>query len=643
MNNGKLINTNTLLVVLIFFFSQFSFCQISELDSLSALHNRIENISVSDEAAWIEFLETTRSMQEYRTKDRINIILKKVKPLLGNISSKRTTYLYELINSRNSLHKHNYQQAEESIAIAMDLRNFGTNDEMIYLNMTGAIVKYYVADYAGALEYDFKALELCNQASDKSCLTDIYNNISVIYLMTNNLTKCEEYGRKAYLIADSLDYKIAKSRAAGNLAIVFTEKKEFEKAEKWYFEDLKLETLLGDSLSISGTYNNLGKLYDLQEDYQKALSFYENALRIAELIDDRSSIVLGYQNVAWAHYKNKNYNKAEELFELAIRQTKILGNRNKLRDAYQNTSEFYEKTNRLKKALDFQKKFVALNDSIIGENNLKAISELEIKYETEKKENELLKLNKQKQEDDIVISNQNRKVKQLSLGLGGSFLLGILGFLLFKQRLQNKKQSELLLAISETQTAERKRISQDLHDSIGGSLALTKSKLQNALSKLKETPSEMEEAISALNSTSNQVRQISHNLMPGELVRFGLVPAINTLLEQLNKEELNAQLYTTQMNDRLKPIKEIQLYRIVQEAIQNVLKHAKAKNLYIHLNKHKQHLSLLIEDDGIGILPDIKEGLGFKNIEQRIKMLNGSFTVDSSENKGTTLNIQIPI
>jgi len=326
-----------------------------------------------------------------------------------------------------------------------------------------------------------------------------------------------------------------------------------------------------------------------------------------------------------------------------MQMTKTLGNRDKLRDAYLNISELYEAIDQPVNALTNFISYHDLNDSIVGEKYLKAIKELEIKYETEKKENELLKLSKQKQQDDLVIVNQNRQVKQLTVGLAGSVLFGILGFLLFKQRLQNKKQNELLVAISETQTAERKRISQDLHDSIGGSLALTKNKLQNALSKIKTTPPEMHEAILALNDTSDQVRQISHNLMPGELVRFGLVPAINTLLEQLNKEELHAQLYTTKMENRIEPLKEIQLYRIVQEAIQNTLKHAEAKNLYIHLNKHKQHLSLLIEDDGIGLLPNLEEGLGFKNIEQRIKMLNGSFALDSSENKGTTLNIQIPI
>ena len=222
-------------------------------------------------------------------------------------------------------------------------------------------------------------------------------------------------------------------------------------------------------------------------------------------------------------------------------------------------------------------------------------------------------------------------------------MLGLLGFLLFKQRLQNKKQEELLLAISETQTDERKRIAQDLHDSIGGSLALTKSKFESVKNMLGTTSNELESALDTLDKTTQQVRQISHNLMPGELVRFGLVAAINTLLENLNEEEINAQFHTTQSEARFEPMKEIQLYRIVLEALQNILKHAQAKNLFIQLNRHKDQLSLMIEDDGNGMPDSPEDGMGLKNIKQRVQLLKGVFTVDSSSERGTVLNFQIPV
>lgn len=512
-----------------------------------------------------------------------------------------------------------------------------------------------------------KTYGLFQVAAIHSIRGDYQKSLNIFY----EISKIFEHKKDSFALASALN----------NIGILYYQMDKNDEALTYFDDSLQLFQALEAKRDVANLYRNIGELYLRKNDTLAGVSYFEKSLEIANTIKENYAIGyslyylgIAYSNlspdkgmdylleaeniIANGNYKKllagirtglgdcqKNLNKPDQAIQyynsaLELSEELELEWRQRVFDGL---SSVHKQVGNFQYAYEYLVKKIKLKDSLLNINNLKIINELKEQFETEKKENELLKLNKQKQEDDILIVNQNRKVKQLSLGLIGAVLLGFLGFLLFKQRLQNKKQNELLLAISETQTAERKRISQDLHDSIGGSLALTKSKLQNALSKLKETPPEMEDAILALNSTSNQVRQISHNLMPGELVRFGLVPAINTLLEQLNKEELHAQLYTTQMDERLKPIKEIQLYRIVQEAIQNVLKHAKAKHLYIHLNKHKQHLSLLIEDDGIGILPNIKEGLGFKNIEQRINMLNGSFTVDSSEHTGTTLNIQIPI
>ncbi len=641
-------NKKVELSVLFLLLGMLPFCFASQnqngdkSDNIETLLLHLNDEKIDDQKI-LNYLQTAKTIQDIGSKEQMKTFLEKIKLKIDFEKDNRISFMYHLLKSRNLLFHHIYSESIIEGNKAFKMKGFGTEEEAIYILSSLGTCRYFKSEYKDAIKTHFEALEICERLDSNNCEAGILNNISVVYMGTSDWQKAEEYTTRALKNAELNMNDFEKSRAIGNMAIVFAEKGEFEKSEKWFVKDLELDLAKGDSLSAARNFNNLGRLNDIQNQYSKALTYYLKGLEIAKLQNDIASVALGYQNIGWIQHKLGKNTMGLINIQKGMQMTKDLGNRDKLRDAYLNISEFYEGLSQPKKALDYFQKYHDLNDSLIGEKNLNAISELEIKFETEKKENELLKLNKQKQEDDIVISNQNRKVKQLSFGLGGALLLGVLGFLLFKQRLQNKKQNELLLAISETQTAERKRISQDLHDSIGGSLALTKSKLQNALSKLTETTPEMDEAISALDSTSNQVRQISHNLMPGELVRFGLVPAINTLLEQLNKEELHAQLYTTQMDERLKPIKEVQLYRIVQEAIQNVLKHAKAKHLYIHLNKHKQHLSLLIEDDGIGILPNIKEGLGFKNIEQRINMLNGSFTVDSSEHKGTTLNIQIPI
>lgn len=631
-----------LLVRSVFFCVSLGFVFLQE-KGFDALLSSIDKLENDDEGQLILILENLHSLQEIRYKDSIGMVLRKIEPKIQGVKNSRIGFLYHLILSRNYLFEHNYSEGIISATKAVKNNGKSSREEMVYLYTTLGSINYFKANYVNSLDWHIKALDICENELDISCLPGIYNNIAVVYFGTNDVRKIEEFTRKAYSMADSTENLTEKSRAAGNMAIVFAEQGKFEESEKWFLEDLEIDLKLNDSLSVARNYNNLGKLFEYKKDFQKSLQYYRKGLAIAKAVDDNASIALGYQNVGWLEHKNGNDQKAERLFAIGMQQTDSLGNLDKLRDAYLNISEFYESTDRPKRALDFFTKYHDLNDSLAGEKHLTALRELEVKYETQKKENELLLLSRQRKENEALITKQSRIVRQLSLGLGTALMLGILGFFLYKQRLQNKKQEELILAISETQTEERKRIAQDLHDSIGGSLALTKSRFEAVRNSLSSPSKELGLALETLQQTSDQVRQISHDLMPGELVRFGLVAAIQTLLETLSEEEINAQFNSTQLEHRLEPVKEIQLYRIIQEALQNVLRHAKAKNLFIQLNKHKNHLSLMIEDDGRGIAHTSNQGIGLKNIEQRVHLLKGIFTINSAPEKGTLLNIQIPV
>ena len=539
-------------------------------------------------------------------------------------------------------YKGNLNEALNTIELAQKVNVSNQHLQTTTYIILGKIVSE-LGQHKEAVTAYLKAIRLGEAVLDTTNLIIANTNLANVYRYLGQRKEALMLYHKSLEMSKLTKNRSYEASNLGNIGIIYRNQGQLEKALEFYTQSLDIHREMGQRFHVAIDLMNLGVLYENLEQFNKAKASHFESNKISKALKDDIGVVLTFINLGIIESKTKNFKRGLMYYDSAMVLSKKMEYKEGFKHYYLAKSETYSLMKNHEAAYTNRLLFEQWKDTLENENHLNAISELEIKYETEKKENELLKLNKQKQEDDIVISNQNRKVKQLSLGLGVAILLGLLAFLLFKQRLQNKKQNELLLAISETQTAERKRISQDLHDSIGGSLALTKNKLQNALDKIKTTSPEMDEAILALNNTSNQVRQISHNLMPGELVRFGLVPAINTLLEQLDAEELHAQLYTTQMKNRIEPLTEIQLYRIVQEAIQNVIKHAKAKNLYIHLNRHKKHLSLIIEDDGIGMLPNIKEGLGLKNIEQRIKMLNGSFTADSSENKGTTLNIQIPM
>ncbi|MFP2995646.1 sensor histidine kinase [Spongiivirga sp. MCCC 1A20706] len=612
-------------------------------ETLTALHETLKTVEKSNDDLILTIAEKAQQLQSNLQKEAMTPFLETLSQLVDLQDNARLSFIYHIISSRNLLFYHKYEMAIELAEKAIHLKEHGAPEENIYLYTTLGTCYYYTANYEKALTYHLKALDICSTSEISGCSSGIYNNMSVVYMGLADWDKSQRYTQLALDSSETTKNDFERSRAIGNMAIIFAEQGEFEESEKWFLKDLEMDFESGDSISAARNYNNLGILYEYQNKHKKALEFCEKGLALAKAMNDEASIALGYQNVGNAHRKLGNTQQALDYFQLGMKMTQSLGNRDKLRDAYFNLSEFYETIGNYKNANKYLMQYIDLNDSIVGENHLNAIKKIEIEYETQKKENEILKLSEKQLINERTIATQNRWVKQLFFGLIAVLILGILSFFIYKQRLQNKKQEELILAISETQTEERKRIAQDLHDSIGGALALAKNKVEAAADIINPEQPTLTEAIHTLIKTSNQVRQISHNLMPGELVRFGLAAAISTLLEQLNTEALNAQFYSTKMEQRIEPVKEVQLYRIVQETLQNVLKHAKAKNVFVQLNKHKNFLSLMIEDDGIGFKETTNKGLGISNIEQRIKMLKGTFNIDSKLGIGTTINIQVPV
>ncbi|MEC8832200.1 MAG: tetratricopeptide repeat protein, partial [Bacteroidota bacterium] len=472
---------NVLTILGFLLLAQLSSSQLSQSDSTrTELSSLLDSFITQDDEEkaddLLQTLEKAWKLQQIGVKAEMQALLDSIEPLINTKNLERKDFLFLLVKSRNELFHHQYALALEDGAKALEFEKLSKPDELIYLHSTIATCHYYTSSYEKALQSHFKAMEICEANQELDCLPGIYNNISVVYMGTGDWEKAQEYTSKALDQAAAINNAFERSRAIGNMAIIYAEQGDFDKSEEWFLKDLAIYLETGDSISAAKNYNNLGRLKEMQQNYDRALYYYQKGLDLAISQNDIQSMALGYQNVGWLEHKTGNNAKALEYFDLGVAMTQKLGNRDKLRDAYFNLSEFYDTIDKPRKALEYYIKYHDLNESIVGEERLKAISELEVKYETQQKENELLKLSKQKQEGEIVIAKQNRRMRQLYFGLGAIALIGILGFVLFRQRLQNKKQHELILAISETQTEERKRIAQDLHDSIGGSLALTKSK-----------------------------------------------------------------------------------------------------------------------------------------------------------------------
>jgi two-component system NarL family sensor kinase len=317
----------------------------------------------------------------------------------------------------------------------------------------------------------------------------------------------------------------------------------------------------------------------------------------------------------------------------------------------------YEYLEDYESALAHNVRYKYLSDSLVNVKSLAALDEIKTKYETEKKENENLAL----KQENMVVEARNYL---LLLFLGGFGVVILLLMALLWLRSQKRKREELigqqrierlikeqevksLNALMEGQEKERQRIATDLHDRLGSMLSTIKmyfSSLTNKVDDVKlQQTNQYEKANHLLDDAIHEIRKISQNMVSGVLINFGLISAIKDLVDTIEgTEKIKVKFLHQNMEKRLNNDVEINIYRIVQEALSNVLKHSKATQVTVQLSRFGEHIDVMIEDDGNGFdtkRMKVTSGMGMGNIRSRVQKLNGKLTIDSFPGKGTTLNI----
>ena len=251
------------------------------------------------------------------------------------------------------------------------------------------------------------------------------------------------------------------------------------------------------------------------------------------------------------------------------------------------------------------------------------MNELETQYQTAKKE---AKIAQQK----IEIQQQEIKTKQartrlfIALFFVLILLLSAIGLYFYLQQRQKLLQNGGLMSMIKLQFTNFKK----------------------SHTEIQENP-EYNDALSLLNTASQDIRKISHALMPSALERLGLIDATEQFCTQMQQSaniEIDFQHYN--LETRLPQKMELLMYRMIQELLNNIIKYASAKEVLVQLSKNEKNISLTVEDDGIGF--DIstiknKDGIGLMSMQNRIHLLGGKMDIDSAINKGTSINIELPV
>lgn len=553
----------------------------------------------------------------------------------------------QILNARAefALIRHQYDSVYLLADKALNLTTVDDTTQLINLFSVIGTAHYYQGDYALAIAAHQKAERLCDPRFEGEGTARVFNNLGIAYIKLTEWDKAEAYMKKSLAICRQLNITRGISYTLGNLGIIYKNQGDYDQAIRTYLESIKLNIALEDQTALARNYDNIGSLYEQNGVLDSALHYYLQSLKLSTELNNPSSMGISFHNLGSIYGHLRQYEVALDYYDRSLKIARELHAKDLLRNVYLGIAETQEARGDAMRSLEARKLYESWKDSIVNEDHLQAISELEIRYESEKKAKEILTLKTVRLQNEAAIARQSAWIRRLGVGMVAGIVLLIFLFIIIRQRSRYRRQQALISAIADTQDQERTRIARDLHDSVGGSLALIRNKLQLTS---REIPAVLRQQISdsvdTLSGLSEQIRQIAHDMMPGELMKFGLVAAVRTTLDQLDRHAIKATLYTHQMEKRLEPAKEIHVFRILQELIQNALKHSGAKHLVISLTRHQKHLNLLVEDDGRGLTPvSGHTGLGLANIRSRVELLHGDLSIDTSPESGTTFNINIPI
>lgn len=598
-------------------------------------------------------------------------------------------------NNRNYLLKTNYNNImflkdnHRALKLAVKL------NDSLSLAKTNKNLGYYFYDkfIDSAYFYNSKAEDLYRALDDNFNTAVVLLDIALLQQEEKDYTGSEITSITGISLLDQLDESNEviryKSYFYNNLGILFKELSQYDESIKYNLKaiDLKKRLKGNNTLLIDNQKNNLANVYKSSEDYELAIKYYNEIFENKNLIAERPdfyAVVL--DNYAHTLFLSKNYEQLPGLFLKALRICDSIGDSYKTIVINQHLAKYYHFKNQKDSAryyayqakdiaypnytddllesysvlaeveedsiaVKYYNEYIKLNDSLLKHERSIRNKFTRIQYETDKIEEENIKIARERMWLLItsivliissfliyIVINQRNKNKELKF--------------IQKQQEANEEIYNLMLnqneSVEEARTLEKKRISQELHDGILGRLFGTRLSLDSL--NMGTTPDAINtrsQYINELKTIEHDIRKVSHELNTDFVAGSGFVDIINTLVEtQTAVYNLKYKIdHDGAINwDEISNKNKIHIYRIVQESLHNIYKHANAKKIKISFKLKNGVICLLIVDDGSGFdVAKAKSGIGLKNINSRIKEINGTLNIASEKDKGTTIKINIPI
>ena len=560
-------------------------------------------------------------------------------------------YYYYQVNNSTSAKK----VFEQSIPISKKVK---------YYRMLGyaynqlGLIAVDKGNYKLALSLHLAALKIANSYQIAKMKSNALNYIGNVFLIQKDTIKAMEY----YIqnIYNAQQYNLDSQLTNGYLTVanlyIYSNPIKTKDFYKKALVLVKKNHDLKTEFVIEICYSNLYLREKTKQSLQKAFKNIQNAISIERKLQDESMLYYINMNLGDYYYLSNQYTLAEENYLKAETNfNKGIDMHIKL-NLYNTLSELYEFKKEFEKSLDYKEKYQRLNDSLFSIEKNKTLNEIQTKYEVSNKNLKINLLTKDKKIQKRTIQFLSITGILLLLGAGSLYffyryrmklqrIISNKENKIYKQdllRLEQERELNKINGILDGQETERNRLAQEIHDGIGASLAGIKLELSQENAKLKNK--NLDAIEHKMSSAFSELRSISHNLSLNFLEEKNLEFLLNELTSGYNnRNEFEITLFVFPVEDinSFSYTIKLHIYRIIQELLSNISKHAKANYVDLTITKHQGSLNIILEDDGIGYADQNQKGIGLKNINERLTLLGGTIKIESKN--GTTIVIDVPL
>ncbi len=624
--------------------------QLEKRDSLFKLLS-----SAKEDTGKVMLLLHIASGYETNNQDSSIYFLEQSKKLSERLNFRIGLYHYYEHSLIVSYTKGNYNlalhQSDTALTLAKELKDSAL---IIFVLGNIGIISQYTAQFDKQLEYSLLALSMMERLNLREKIASMYHNIANAY---DNL---KQYRKSIDYCIMALDYykknggKVYVNRVLASLGQAYYDMHQPDSALYYFKQAVTESEKSGDRYAESAIYGFMANAYADINDFREMLRVSEKSLSISRKLQSNQMLASSLYNIAYAQYFNNDNVNAKKNIDEALSIAEKDSLLDELNNIYTVLSYITAKNGDYKTALRAIQKADSIRTVFNNDAIVKSTTELEKKYESEKKDKQIILQKAQL---------QKRRILNYIL-IGSAAVLLILSLLAYRNYNQKKKiqlqrisELETLQQLTATEAVlkgeeqERTRLAKDLHDGLGGMLSGIKYSFNTMKGNLIMTPENtqaFERSMDMLDSSIKEMRRVAHNMMPEALVKFGLDTALKDFCNDINQSgalQVNYQPIGME-NAVIEQTTAITIYRIVQELINNTMKHAAAKNAVVQVSKTNNEISITVEDDGKGFDTSIlnhSKGIGWSNIQNRVEFLKGKLDVHSQAGKGTSVLIELSL